>query len=198
MQNTPQTELWLASSSRYRQQLLQKTGLSFQVAVPAIDESPLPGEAPAELVQRLALAKASKIAGSLSQGLVIGSDQVAVFNGAILGKPHKTEAAIAQLQAFSGQEVTFLTGLALVNAASGQSQVCCEPFSVHFRQLTDAEIVNYVALEQPLDCAGSFKSEGLGIGLFEKLEGKDPNSLIGLPLIRLLAMLRQHGVNRLA
>lgn len=198
MQNTPQTELWLASSSRYRQQLLQKTGLSFQVAVPAIDESPLPGEAPAELVQRLALAKASKIAGSLSQGLVIGSDQVAVFNGAILGKPHKTEAAIAQLQAFSGQEVTFLTGLALVNAASGQSQVCCEPFSVHFRQLTDAEIVNYVALEQPLDCAGSFKSEGLGIGLFEKLEGKDPNSLIGLPLIRLLAMLRQHGVNPLA
>lgn len=198
MQNTPQTELWLASSSRYRQQLLQKTGLSFQVAVPAIDESPLPGEAPAELVQRLALAKASKIAGSLSQGLVIGSDQVAVFNGAILGKPHKTEAAIAQLQAFSGQEVTFLTGLALVDAASGQNQVCCEPFSVHFRQLTDAEIVNYVALEQPLDCAGSFKSEGLGIGLFEKLEGKDPNSLIGLPLIRLLAMLRQHGVNPLA
>ncbi|MCC5851976.1 MAG: septum formation inhibitor Maf [Alkalimonas sp.] len=198
MQNTPQTELWLASSSRYRQQLLQKTGLSFQVAVPAIDESPLPGEAPAELVQRLALAKASKIAGSLSQGLVIGSDQVAVFNGAILGKPHKTEAAIAQLQAFNGQEVTFLTGLALVDAASGQSQVCCEPFSVHFRQLTDAEIVNYVALEQPLDCAGSFKSEGLGIGLFEKLEGKDPNSLIGLPLIRLLAMLRQHGVNPLA
>ena len=198
MQNTPQTELWLASSSRYRQQLLQKTGLSFQVAVPAIDESPLPGEAPAELVQRLALDKASKIAGSLSQGLVIGSDQVAVFNGAILGKPHKTEAAIAQLQAFSGQEVTFLTGLALVDAASGQNQVCCEPFSVHFRQLTDAEIVNYVALEQPLDCAGSFKSEGLGIGLFEKLEGKDPNSLIGLPLIRLLAMLRQHGVNPLA
>ena len=198
MQNTPQTELWLASSSRYRQQLLQKTGLSFQVAVPAIDESPLPGEAPAELVQRLALAKASKIAGTLRQGLVIGSDQVAVFNGAILGKPHKTEAAIAQLQAFSGQEVTFLTGLALVDAASGQNQVCCEPFSVHFRQLTDAEIVNYVALEQPLDCAGSFKSEGLGIGLFEKLEGKDPNSLIGLPLIRLLAMLRQHGVNPLA
>ena len=198
MQNTSQAELWLASSSRYRQQLLQKTGLSFQVAVPAIDESPLPGEAPAELVQRLALDKASKIAGSLSQGLVIGSDQVAVFNGAILGKPHKTEAAIAQLQAFSGQEVTFLTGLALVDAASGQSQVCCEPFSVHFRQLTDAEIVNYVALEQPLDCAGSFKSEGLGIGLFEKLEGKDPNSLIGLPLIRLLAMLRQHGVNPLA
>ncbi|MDP4529437.1 Maf family protein [Alkalimonas delamerensis] len=198
MQTTPQAELWLASSSRYRQQLLQKTGLSFQVAVPAIDESPFPGEAPAELVQRLALAKASKIAGTLSQGLVIGSDQVAVFNGAILGKPHKTEAAIAQLQAFSGQEVTFLTGLALVDAASGQSQLCCEPFSVHFRQLTDAEIVNYVALEQPLDCAGSFKSEGLGIGLFEKLEGKDPNSLIGLPLIRLLAMLRQHGVNPLA
>lgn len=193
-----QTELWLASTSPYRQQLLQKIGLLFQVAAPNIDETPIAGEAPATLVQRLALAKASKVAGTLTNGLVIGSDQVAVFNGNILGKPHTAERAMAQLQAFSGNTVTFLTGLALVDAATGQSQLCCEPFHVHFRQLSHAEIANYVAIEQPLDCAGSFKSEGLGISLFAKLEGADPNSLIGLPLIRLLEMLRQHDINPLA
>lgn len=193
-----QAELWLASTSRYRQQLLQKTGLPFQVAAPAIDETPIAGEAPAKLVQRLALAKATKVASSVKHGLVIGSDQVAVFNGDILGKPHTAERAMAQLQAFSGNIVTFLTGLALVDAATGQSQLCCEPFHVHFRHLSHAEIANYVAIEQPLDCAGSFKSEGLGISLFDKLEGNDPNSLVGLPLIRLLAMLRQHGINPLA
>ncbi|MEE2024971.1 Maf family protein [Alkalimonas mucilaginosa] len=193
-----QTELWLASTSPYRQQLLQKIGLLFQVAAPNIDETPIAGEAPATLVQRLALAKASKVAGTLPNGLVIGSDQVAVFNGDILGKPHTARRAMAQLQAFSGNTVTFLTGLALVDAATGQSQLCCEPFNVHFRQLSHAEIANYVAIEQPLDCAGSFKSEGLGISLFAKLEGADPNSLIGLPLIRLLEMLRQHDINPLA
>ncbi|SEA31860.1 Maf family protein [Alkalimonas amylolytica] len=194
---TSQAELWLASTSPYRQQILQKTGLPFQVAAPDIDETPLAGEAPEALVQRLALAKASKVASTLNHGLVIGSDQVAVFNEDMLGKPHTAERAIAQLQAFSGNVVTFLTGLALLDAATGQSLLCCEPFKVHFRQLTPDEIAGYVTLEQPLDCAGSFKSEGLGISLFEKLEGADPNALVGLPLIRLLQMLRQHGVNPL-
>ena len=189
--------LYLASTSVYRRALLQKLTTQFSCVKPEVDESPLPDETAEALVNRLALAKAKAVAATLSAGLVIGSDQVAVFQGEILGKPHTVANAEAQLRRFSGQAVTFLTGLAVVNAATGKVQQVIEPFVVHFRELSDAEISNYVAREMPLDCAGSFKSEGLGIALFDKLQGDDPNSLIGLPLIRLLAMLRDEGLNLL-
>jgi len=190
--------LYLASTSVYRKALLEKLTSNFHTAKPDVDESPLDGETPNDLVLRLAEAKARAIANDLPQGLVIGSDQVAVFNGKILGKPHTTENAFAQLRSFSGHAVTFLTGLAVVDAASQKALVCSEPFVVHFRQLTDAEIHTYIQREQPLNCAGSFKSEGLGITLFEKLEGNDPNSLIGLPLIKLHAMLKEFGCDLLS
>ena len=187
--------LYLASTSAYRKQLLTRLTSQFECANPAIDETPLAGETASALVQRLALAKANAIAQNLTSGLVIGSDQVALFDNAILGKPHTVANACAQLKQFSGQSVSFLTGLALVNAGTHQSQVVIDTFKVHFRQLSDAEIAAYVDKEQPLDCAGSFKSEGLGISLFTRLEGDDPNSLIGLPLIRLNLMLLNEGVN---
>lgn len=189
--------LYLASTSVYRRALLQKLTTQFSCVKPEVDESPLPDETAEALVNRLALAKAKAVAATLSAGLVIGSDQVAVFQGEILGKPHTVANAEAQLKRFSGQAVTFLTGLAVVNATTGRVQQAIEPFVVHFRDLSTAEIRHYVAREQPLDCAGSFKSEGLGIALFDKLQGDDPNSLIGLPLIRLLAMLRDEGLNLL-
>ncbi|PRD39448.1 UNVERIFIED_CONTAM: yceF1 [Trichonephila clavipes] len=189
--------LYLASTSVYRRALLQKLTTQFSCVKPEVDESPLPDETAEALVNRLALAKAKAVAATLSAGLVIGSDQVAVFQGEILGKPHTVANAEAQLRRFSGQAVTFLTGLTVVNAATGKVQQAIEPYVVHFRELSEAEIRHYVAREQPLDCAGSFKSEGLGIALFDKLQGDDPNSLIGLPLIRLLAMLRDEGLNLL-
>ncbi|EJI85678.1 maf protein [Alishewanella aestuarii B11] len=189
--------LYLASTSVYRRALLQKLTTQFNCVKPEVDESPLPDETAEALVNRLALAKAKAVAATLKAGLVIGSDQVAVFQGEILGKPHTVANAEAQLRRFSGQAVTFLTGLAVVNAATGKVRQAIEPFVVYFRELSEAEIRHYVAREQPLDCAGSFKSEGLGIALFDKLQGDDPNSLIGLPLIRLLAMLRDEGLNLL-
>jgi MAF protein len=189
--------LYLASTSVYRRALLQKLTTQFNCIKPEVDETPLPDETAEALVNRLALAKANAVAATLSAGLVIGSDQVAVFEDEILGKPHTVANAEAQLRRFSGQAVTFLTGLAVVNAATDTVQQAIEPFVVHFRELSAAEIRHYVAREQPLDCAGSFKSEGLGIALFHKLQGDDPNSLIGLPLIRLLAMLRHEGLNLL-
>ena len=189
--------LYLALTSVYRRALLQKLTTQFSCVKPEVDESPLPDETAEALVNRLALAKAKAVAATLSAGLVIGSDQVAVFQGEILGKPHTVANAEAQLRRFSGQAVTFLTGLAVVNAATGKVQQVIEPFVVHFRELSDAEISHYVAREMPLDCAGSFKSEGLGIALFDKLQGDDPNSLIGLPLLKLLAMLRNEGLNLL-
>ena len=189
--------LYLASTSVYRRALLQKLTTQFSCVKPKVDETPLPDETAEALVNRLALAKANAVAATLSDGLVIGSDQIAVFQGEILGKPHTVANAEAQLRQFSGQAVTFLTGLAVVNAATGTVQQAIEPFVVHFRELSEAEISHYVAREMPLDCAGSFKSEGLGIALFDKLQGDDPNSLIGLPLIRLLAMLRDEGLNLL-
>lgn len=185
--------LYLASTSVYRKALLEKLTPNFSTAKPDVDETALHDETPEQLVSRLAVLKAQAVANSLTEGLVIGSDQVAVFNGQILGKPHTAENAYKQLKSFSGHCVTFLTGLALVNAQTKQHQLCVEPFKVHFRELTDAEILTYIEREQPLNSAGSFKSEGLGISLFEKLEGDDPNSLIGLPLIRLLEMLRNEG-----
>jgi MAF protein len=149
------------------------------------------------LVLRLAAAKAQALALAYPEHLIIGSDQVCVIDGNITGKPHTEENARAQLRQASGQAVTFYTGLALYNGRSKQLQALCEPFHVHFRALSEAEIAAYVRLEQPLNCAGSFKSEGLGIALFDRLEGRDPNALIGLPLIALLEMLRAEGINPL-
>lgn len=187
----------LASTSPFRQALLRKLGLPFITAAPEVDESPQPGENAEALVIRLAVAKAQALAGTYHRHWIIGSDQVCVLDGAIAGKPHTAENARAQLRAASGQAITFYTGLALFHPASGRLLQCCEPFVVHFRTLTDAEIAGYVEKEQPLQCAGSFKSEGLGICLFDRLEGRDPNTLVGLPLIALNGMLQQAGINPL-
>ncbi|WP_368927044.1 nucleoside triphosphate pyrophosphatase [Serratia marcescens] len=189
--------LLLASTSPYRKMLLEKLQLPFDCAAPEVDETPLPGEGAEALVLRLAAAKAQALALAYPEHLIIGSDQVCVIDGSITGKPHTEENARAQLRQASGQPVTFYTGLALYNGRSKQLQALCEPFHVHFRALSEAEIAAYVRLEQPLNCAGSFKSEGLGIALFDRLEGRDPNALIGLPLIALLEMLRAEGINPL-
>lgn len=186
--------LVLASSSRYRQALLGKLGLPFTAASPDIDESPLPGETPRALVERLAAAKARALTTRFPHHLIIGSDQVACLDERILGKPGTGAAACEQLRLASGRSVEFLTGLCLLDSASGVEHTLTEPFQVHFRTLTETQIARYVEREQPLDCAGSFKSEGLGIALFERLEGNDPNSLIGLPLISLISLLEQAGV----
>lgn len=186
--------LILASTSPYRQALLSKLALPFSTAAPRVDESALPGESAEQLVARLALAKAQAVASTRDQGWVIGSDQVCVINQQILGKPGTLELASLQLRQASGQVVTFYTGLCLLDVASGKQQLLVEPFQVHFRQLSDEMIENYLQLERPLDCAGSFKSEGLGITLFTRLEGRDPNTLIGLPLIALIDMLALWGV----
>ncbi|WP_458526387.1 Maf family protein [Onishia taeanensis] len=189
--------LVLASSSPWRRQLLERLGLPFTWASPEIDETPRPGESPDALVHRLALTKASRLADSFSHHLIIGSDQVAVFDGEILGKPGSDAAARAQLARFSGQRVRFLTGLAVLDTAGGRHWLDHETFDVVFRRLQEDEIARYVAREQPLDSAGSFRMEGLGVALFARLEGDDPNSLIGLPLIRLCAMLREAGLDPL-
>lgn len=187
-------QLILASTSRYRKALLEKLGKPFQCEAPEVDESPLPGESAEVLVTRLAHAKASAVARQHDQGLIIGSDQVCVCDGRILGKPGTVENAVAQLLAAQGKSVTFYTGLCVLDAATGRAEQLVEPFRVHFRQLEEAAIRRYVAAEQPLDCAGSFKCEGMGIMLFEALEGRDPNALIGLPLIGLVELLGRHGL----
>jgi len=189
--------LILASSSRSRRQLLDRLQLPYACESPDIDETPHPGEPPEALVQRLALSKAQRVAQRRHEHLVIGADQVAMFEGDILGKPGNAATACANLARFSGQRVRFLTGLALLDTARGTHQVCHERYDVVFRQLSDAEIANYVAKEAPFDSAGSFRMEGLGITLFAKLEGDDPNTLIGLPLIRLCQMLREAGLDPL-
>lgn len=186
--------LVLASSSVYRRELLQRLQLPFTSCSPNIDERPLADETPQTLVQRLAVAKARALRAQFLQHLIIGSDQVAVLDGQILGKPGTAAAAIAQLTAVSGRSVTFYTGLCLLDSASGTIQVDCVPFTVHFRTLSPEQISRYTEREQPLDCAGSFKSEGLGISLFRATEGEDATSLIGLPLIRLCDMLSQAGI----
>ncbi|MCC5854995.1 MAG: septum formation inhibitor Maf [Idiomarina sp.] len=187
----------LASSSPYRRALLERLNLSFIAVAPEIDESPHPNETPDALVKRLATNKAKALSDSYPGHLIIGSDQVAVFQQQILGKPGSSEAAIQQLTQFSGHAVSFLTGLSVLNTQTGEQRTIVEPFQVYFRSLTENEIITYIKEEQPLDCAGSFKSEGLGITLFERMEGNDPNALIGLPLIQLLSMLRSFGVNPL-
>lgn len=189
--------LILASTSPWRRALLEKLTIPFECATPDVDETPMPGEAPRQLVLRLAQAKAQSLAARFPNHLIIGSDQICVLDGEIAGKPLTEEKARQQLAKASGNIVTFYTGLALYNSASGHLQTEVEPFDVHFRHLSEAEIDDYVRKEHPLHCAGSFKSEGLGIALFERLEGRDPNTLIGLPLIALCQMLRREGFNPL-
>ncbi|WP_105190740.1 Maf family protein [Pseudoalteromonas sp. T1lg48] len=192
------TAFILASSSPFRQQLLKKIIPEFDHFAPEIDESAKAGEQPEQLVRRLALEKAQTARNLYDNGLVIGSDQVALHGGDILGKPHTAAKAEAQLARFSGEKVTFLTSLALLDIETGKNEVIVEPFEVHFRDLSTEQIALYVAKEQPLNCAGSFKSEGLGICLFEALKGDDPNALVGLPLLRLNQMLLKWGIDPLA
>jgi len=174
--------------------LLDRLGLDFTTCSPETDETRLDGETPKELVLRLSEAKARTGATQGGSVLVIGSDQVAVVGDTVLGKPGTTERACAQLAQLSGQRVTFLTGLCPFNSAQQRAQVDLVPFTVVFRKLSTQQIENYVQREQPLNCAGSFKSEGLGAALFERMEGDDPTALIGLPLIRLVSMLEAEGV----
>lgn len=190
-------QLILASTSPWRRALLEKLAIPFECAVPEVDETPLPGEAPRHLVLRLAQKKAQSLAHRYPSHLIIGSDQICVLDGEITGKPLTEENARQQLLKARGNIVTFYTGLALYNSATGHLQTEVEPFDVHFRHLSEAEIDDYLRKERPLHCAGSFKSEGLGIALFERLEGRDPNTLIGLPLIALCQMLRREEMNPL-
>jgi MAF protein len=189
--------LVLASSSPYRRALLERLRISFVCARPDVDETPLPGETVNALVLRLALAKARAVASEFPDALIIASDQACVLDGHMLGKPLTPANACAQLAACSGRRITFQTGLVLYDAVRASARQCVEPFTVQFRVLSHAEIARYVELEQPLDCAGSFKVEGLGIALFDALEGRDFNSLIGLPLIALCDLLRAAGLNPL-
>ncbi|WP_296230035.1 Maf family protein [uncultured Pseudomonas sp.] len=187
--------LLLASSSPYRRELLERLQLPFTWQSPSIDERRREGEAAIDLVKRLAEEKARTLAANHPDHLIIGSDQVAALSdGQILGKPHDLPRAQQQLRAASDSSVTFLTGLALLNSSTGKCQVECVPFTVHFRPLSDEQILRYLQREQPFDCAGSFKSEGLGISLFRRTEGEDASSLVGLPLIRLVDMLLNEGV----
>lgn len=187
----------LASTSPYRQQLLKKLGLPFLEVAPNVDESPVLNESADALVTRLAHAKAHAISEQYQQHLIIGSDQVCVIDGQIMGKPLNYDNAFKQLKKASGHKVTFYTGLCLLDSNTGSYQIQCELFNVYFRSLSDKEIDAYLRKEEPYQCAGSFKSEGLGIALFDRLEGRDPNTLIGLPLILLLEMLRHHGYSPL-
>ncbi len=187
-------KLVLASTSAYRRELLQRFDLPFEVARPDIDESPLPGEHPRSTAERLAIEKARAVAGNFADALIIGSDQVAAMGDIRFGKPGTVERAVAQLKQMSGQTVIFHTALALLNTTTAEAQIDVVPTEVRFRALSDDEIVRYVEKERPLDCAGSAKSEGLGITLLDALSGDDPNALVGLPLIALARMLRHEGV----
>lgn len=186
--------LVLGSTSRYRRELLQRLGLPFAVAAPDVDETPLQSEAPRALALRLALAKAHAVAAQHPDAVVIGSDQVADLHGQPLGKPGTHERASAQLQRMSGETVIFQTAVAVVCAATGFEQVDLAPVEVRFRTLTGDEIERYLHAEQPYDCAGSAKSEGLGISLLDAILSDDPTALVGLPLIRTCRMLRAAGL----
>lgn len=178
----------LASSSSYRASILKKICVPFTCSSPNIDESPVKDESVEQQVKRLAYLKARAVADKQKQGYIIGSDQLAQCNNMTLGKPGNFDKAFAQLTFLSGQRVDFYTGLCLFNAYNQQYQSMVELFTVEFKPLSEKQIQRYLQIEQPFDCAGSFKSEGLGIALFSKLEGKDPNTLIGLPLISLIAL----------
>ncbi len=191
---TLQTRLILASTSTFRRELLARLQLPFETAAPETDETALPDEIPAITAERLALAKAQAVAARNPDALIIGSDQVAYCGSRIFGKPETRENATKQLQSMRGKEVIFHTGLCLLNAATGRTQVSGVPTAVRFRNLTDSEIERYLDRENALNCAGSAKSEGLGIALMEYMQGDDPNALIGLPLIALCRMLRAEGI----
>lgn len=185
--------LVLGSSSPFRKKVLSSLLVPFETSSPDIDETPLEGESPVQLVERLAVEKAKEIAKSYPNALIIGSDQVAMHGEKIVGKPHTHERAVEQLNEASGKKIELFTGLALINSRSGTIQSTVEPFSVHFKDLSDGTIQNYLHKEKPYNCAGSVKSEGLGVSLFKRFDGEDPNALIGLPLIRLVEMLEREG-----
>jgi septum formation protein len=189
--------LVLGSTSRYRRELLERLRVPFEVAAPEVDETPLAGETPLQLAQRLALAKAQAVAARCPEAVVIGSDQVADLNGEALGKPLSHDRATEQLRRMRGQTVVFQTALAVVCLASGFVQHDVAPVRVVFRDLSEAEIEAYLRAEQPYDCAGSAKSEGLGIALLDRIDSDDPTALIGLPLIRTARMIRAAGVKLL-
>ncbi len=189
------TRLVLASTSPFRKEILKKLGVAFETASPDIDESPLANETPPQLVIRLAEQKARAVADEFPEHLIIGSDQVAVIDNKIIGKPHTHERAVEQLSNASGKTIRFYTGLCLYNSKTDHYESEAVPFDVVFRKLSPSQIEHYLRAEKPYNCAGSFKSEALGISLFEKLVGEDPNTLMGLPLIRLVAMLEKQGLN---
>ena len=188
--------LLLASTSRYRRELLGRLGLPFEVRPPAADEAALPGEAPERMAARLAAAKAQSIAAS--DAIVIGSDQVASLDGRLLRKPGRHDAALAQLEDCQGKTVVFHTGVFVLDAASGRSWVHVDETDVRFARRPRRELDRYLAIERPYDCVGSFKAEGLGIALFERIESRDPTALLGLPLIWLAGALRDAGLDPLA
>jgi septum formation protein len=190
--NTP--PLILGSTSAYRRELLARLRVPFEVCAPQVDETPLPGEAPPDLARRLALAKAQAVAKLHPDAVVIGSDQVADLNGQALGKPGTHERAVAQLQCMRGQSVLFHTAVAVVRASTGYAQVDVACVTVRFRELSDQQIENYLRAETPYDCAGSAKSEGLGIALLSSIDSDDPTALIGLPLIRTCRMIEGAGI----
>ncbi len=188
----------LASSSPYRRALLQQLGLSFDWVAPEIDESRLKNEPPEQLVTRLARQKAEALQGQFSNHLLIASDQVAVLNGQVLGKPGSSAHAEVQLKNCSGQKVTFLTSLSVLNTKTNKRHLELDRYVVEFRHLSDAQIKQYIKRDNPIDCAGSFKVEGLGAALFKRHHGNDPSSLIGLPIILLCSALLEEGVDVLA
>lgn len=195
---SPMRPLVLGSTSRYRKELLNRLGLPFEVASPDVDETPQTGEAPAALAKRLALAKAHAVARQFPSAVVIGSDQVADLHGEPLGKPGNHERAVAQLRRMRGQTVVFQTAVAVVCQATGFAQSDLAAVRVQFRELSDAEIETYLQREKPYDCAGSAKSEGLGIALLSSIENDDPTALIGLPLIRTCRLIQAAGIEVLA
>ena len=190
--------LILASSSSYRRMLLERLQLPFQSAAPHINEEALPGEDAETLARRLAAEKAAALKAQFPDSLIIGSDQVAECDGRLLGKPGTATNAQEQLEYCAGKAVHFHTGLSIYDSRTDRQITACECYSVYFRALSSGEIARYIELDNPLDCAGSFKAEGLGVSLFEKMEGSDPNTLIGLPLIRLISMLAEFGISPLA
>lgn len=189
----PRPTLILASTSRYRRALLERLALPFESVAPQVDEVRKPDEPPDDMVLRLATAKAVEVASRFPEALVIGSDQCAALGTDVLGKPGSHEKARVQLGRLSGQRVTFHTGLCVIDGASGREWRDVVPFTVRMRALEPDEIERYLLADQPYDCAGSFKSEGLGISLFQAMEGEDPTALVGLPLIRLCTRLREAG-----
>ena len=194
----PPPDVVLASSSRYRRELLERLGIPFVVDAPDIDETPLPNETVDALVRRLAIAKARAVAARRPGAVVIGSDQAASFEGRILGKPGTAQAAVTQLMAFSGRRVDFLTGVAVLHSPSDRVTTHIDETHAHFRKLGTDEVERYVQRDQPLDCAGGIRFEGTGALLLTAVETRDPSAAIGLPLIELGAMLRAVGVDPLA